>query len=69
MGSQYTSDLFHGILKREEVNLRTYQDYYTAKNALFDFIEGLYNRNQLHGSLGYKTPQEVEDECKSKQKK
>lgn len=59
---------FHGILKREEVNLRTYQDYYTAKNALFDFIEGWYNRNRLHGSLGYKTPQEVEDECKSKQK-
>lgn len=59
---------FHGILKREEVNLRTYQDYYTAKNELFDFIEGWYNRNRLHGSLGYKTPQEVEDECKSRTK-
>lgn len=52
---------FHGILKREEVNLRHYKDAKTAKLALFDFIEGWYNRTRLHGSLGNMTPQEAEE--------
>ncbi len=52
---------FHAILKKEEVNHVTYIDYESAKLALFTYIEGWYNRTRIHGSLGYKTPQEVED--------
>ena len=54
---------FHGILKREEVNLRQYKDYVSAKAALFDYIEGWYNKRRLHGALGGLTPQEAENIC------
>ncbi|CCF17025.1 integrase catalytic region [Brevibacillus laterosporus GI-9] len=47
-------------MKKEEVNHVTYIDYESAKLALFTYIEGWYNRTRIHGSLGYKTPQEVE---------
>ncbi|TPG68260.1 IS3 family transposase [Brevibacillus laterosporus] len=52
---------FHAILKKEEVNHVTYIDYKSAKLALFTYIEGWYNRKRIHGGLGYKTPQAVED--------
>jgi len=37
---------FHAILKKEEVNHVQYQDYHTAKLAMFPFIEGWYNRKR-----------------------
>ncbi|WP_197235397.1 IS3 family transposase, partial [Brevibacillus laterosporus] len=49
------------ILKKEEVNHVTYIDYKSAKLALFTYLEGWYNRKRIHGGLGYKTPQAVED--------
>ncbi|WP_356715595.1 IS3 family transposase, partial [Peribacillus sp. Bi96] len=33
-----------------------------AKLAIFQFIEGWYNRKRIHSSLGYKTPQAIEDQ-------
>lgn len=56
---------FHAILKKEEVNHVQYLDYQSAKLALFQYIEGWYNRKRIHGSLGYRTPQAVEDQLKS----
>jgi putative transposase len=53
---------FHAILKKEEVYLTKYRNFKEAEVRLFDFIEGWYNRNRLHSSLGYKTPQEVEND-------
>jgi putative transposase len=52
---------FHAILKKEEVHRVKYLDYSSARIALFKYIEGWYNRKRIHGSLGYKTPQEVEN--------
>ncbi|MBB2483580.1 IS3 family transposase [Bacillus sp. APMAM] len=52
---------FHAILKKEEVNQVQYIDYESARLALFKYIEGWYNRKRIHGSIGYKTPQELED--------
>lgn len=52
---------FHAILKKEEVHHVKYIDYHSAKLALFQYIEGWYNRKRIHGQLGYRTPQEVED--------
>nr|WP_205001934.1 IS3 family transposase [Scopulibacillus daqui] len=52
---------FHAILKKEEINNVKYIDYPTAKKALFQYIEGWYNRKRIHSSIGYKTPQEIED--------
>jgi putative transposase len=55
---------FHAILKKEEVNHAQYLDYHSAKLAMFQFIEGWYNRKRIHSSLGYQTPQSIEDQIK-----
>ncbi|MEI5909285.1 integrase core domain-containing protein, partial [Bacillus spongiae] len=52
---------FHAILKKEEVYHTTYLHYESAKIALFQFIEGWYNRRRIHSQLNFQTPQEVED--------
>ncbi|WP_165351706.1 IS3 family transposase [Priestia megaterium] len=41
-----------------------YTDYSAAKLAIFQFIEGWYNRNRIHSSLGYQTPQAIEDQMR-----
>lgn len=52
---------FLAILKKKEVNHVQYIDAKFAELALFKYIEGWYNRNRIHGSIGYKTPQEMEN--------
>lgn len=52
---------YHAILKKEEIHHVTYLNYSSAQISLFQYIEGWYNRKRIHGSLGYKTPQEIED--------
>lgn len=52
---------FHSILKKEEVNRVIYYDYTTARLELFKYIEGWYNRERIHGSIGYLTPQAKEE--------
>lgn len=52
---------FHSILKKEEVNRVIYYDYIAARLELFKYIEGWYNRERIHGSIGYLTPQAKED--------
>ncbi|HHU20127.1 MAG TPA: hypothetical protein GXZ58_07950 [Bacilli bacterium] len=34
---------------------------YAAKIEVFKYIEGWFNRKRIHGSIGYLTPQEMED--------
>jgi len=63
-GSPYDNaciESFHATLKKEEVNHVQYIDYKTAKLAMFQYIEAWYNRKRIHGSIRYKTPQEMED--------
>ena len=52
---------FHATLKKEEVNLATYYDFDAARLAIFEYIESWYNRKRLHSSIGYITPQHLED--------
>jgi transposase InsO family protein len=54
-------ELFHSILKKEEVNRVKYYDFGSAKLSIFKFIESWYNRKRIHGSIGYITPQMKED--------
>jgi len=51
---------FHSILKKEFVNHERFETYEEAKLALFDYIEGFYNRKRIHGSIDYLTPHELE---------
>ena len=53
---------FHSVLKKEEVYLHTYQDASEARRAIFEYIEGWYNRKRIHSAIGYLTPQQKEDE-------
>ncbi len=59
---------FHSVLKKEEIYLHTYQDSKEARRAIFEYIEGWYNRKRIHGSAGYLTPQQKEYEELKKQR-
>ncbi|MCI8408530.1 MAG: IS3 family transposase [Lachnospiraceae bacterium] len=54
---------FHSVMKKEEIYLHEYQDFEEAKSVIFEYIESWYNRKRIHSALGYKTPQQVEDEA------
>ena len=63
-GSPYNNtciESFHAILKKEEVNHVRYLNYESAQLALFQYIEGWYNRKRIHSSIDYRTPQEMEN--------
>ena len=47
---------FHATLKKEE----TYVTFKQARIALFQYIEGWYNRKRIHGAIDYLTPEEYE---------
>ena len=49
---------FNAILKKEEVNVNTYETFNEAKMAIFEFIESWYNNKRIHSTLGYITPNE-----------
>ena len=51
---------FNAILKKEEVNQRSYVIFEEARLAIFEFIESWYNNKRIHSSLGYITPNEKE---------
>lgn len=55
---------FHAVLKKEEVYRTKYVTFEQANLVLFQYIEGWYNRNKIHSSIGYKTPQAIEDLAK-----
>lgn len=55
---------FHATLKKEEVYQTQYESFETARIALFQYIEGWYNRKRIHGSIGYVTPDEDEKMCR-----
>ena len=49
---------FHATLKKEEVCQNTYVTFEQGRVALFQYIEGWYNRKIIHGSINYLTPEE-----------
>lgn len=58
---------FFHTLKTELVYLRDFETKREAKEALFEYIEGYYNRNRLHSTLGYISPESFEVQYKEKQ--
>ena len=53
---------FHSVWKKEEIYLHTYQDVKETRRALFEYIEGWYNRKCIHSAIDYITPQQKEDQ-------
>ncbi len=56
---------FHALIKKECVYLNTFIDFNHAKLELFKYIEGFYNRNRIHSSIGYLTPEAYEQVCRA----
>ena len=51
---------FFATLKKELVYPTTFATREEARLAVFEFIEGYYNRSRLHSRLGYRSPAEFE---------
>lgn len=57
---------FIKTLKAEEVYLSEYLNFGDALDNIERFIEEVYNRKRLHSSIGYKAPDEFEQQYLSK---
>ena len=53
-------EAFWSSLKNELVHRRRFRTREEARTAIFDYIEGFYNRTRLHSALGYQSPLDYE---------
>ena len=53
---------FWGTLKTELIYRRHFHTRAEAKNAIFAYIEGWYNRQRRHSTLGYLSPEQFEQQ-------
>ena len=51
---------FYRTLKVELIYLKKYETRMEAKRDIFEYIEIFYNRERLHSSIGYHSPEEYE---------
>ena len=51
-----TMESFWSTLKHELIYRRSWLTRDQATTAIFDYIEGFYNRTRLHSALGYQSP-------------
>ncbi len=58
------AESFFGTLKQEHVFFCDYATRDEARRSVFEWIEGWYNRERLHSTLGNKSPEEYEREMK-----
>ncbi len=54
------SESFVASLKCELLHRHRFISREAARTAIFDYIEGFYNRVRLHSSLGYLSPSDYE---------
>jgi len=54
---------FMKTLKQEEIYCNQYADFAELSEHLEEFIDTYYNRQRLHSALGYRTPEEFEQDA------
>ena len=54
---------FMKTLKQEEIYCNQYADFTELSAHLEEFIDTYYNRQRLHSALGYRTPEEFEQDA------
>jgi transposase InsO family protein len=54
---------FMKTLKQEEIYCNQYRDFDDLSAHVEEFIENYYNRLRLHSALGYRTPEEFEQDA------
>ena len=57
---------FIKTLKREEIYARRYDNLEHLRANIEEFIEEYYNRQRLHSALGYRSPEEFEQQSESR---
>lgn len=62
------AESFFGALKNEYVYHQTFTTRAEAKTGIAEYIEIFYNRQRIHSSLGYQTPQHAENEYRKNTK-
>ena len=55
------AESFIATLKTELVHRRRFPEREVARSAIFEYLEGFYNRRRLHSALGYKSPVSYEE--------
>jgi len=53
---------FFATLTKERLNRRHYATHAQARSSVFQYIEGWYNPQRLHSTLGYRSPVEAESD-------
>ena len=53
---------FWGKLKTKLVHRRKFASPAEARTAIFEHVEGFYNRRRLHSALGFKSPVDFENQ-------
>ena len=64
VGDAYDNALcesFFATLECELLDRRSFRSHAEARMAIFDFVEGFYNRRRRHSALGYQSPVAFED--------
>ena len=56
---------FMKTLKREEIYANKYDDLEHLRANIEEFIEQYYNRLRLHSALGYRSPEEFEQQIEA----
>jgi putative transposase len=63
---------YHATIEKDLLRRRSFRTRQEARTAVFDYIESFYNRERLHSTLGYRSPDEFErdheqrrDDCAS----
>ena len=56
------AESFFATLKKELVYRTTWRSAGELERAVFEYIEAYYNPRRLHSSVGYRTPNQVEDD-------
>ena len=62
------AESFNAAVKVERVHRTVYPTIRKAREDIARYIELRYNRTRLHSALGYRTPQEVQDEYLNRQR-
>ena len=56
------AESFISTLKAEVVSHLKFPTRQAARTAIFDYLEAFYNTRRLHSSLGYRSPQDFEED-------
>ena len=51
---------YHATIEKDLLRRRSLRTKQEARTAIFDYIETFYNRERLHSTLGYRSPDEFE---------